>query len=85
MSMHASLFGIDTPPQSIPWRHRAAEPETQEVIEMDDVTMELDLDFDDYRDNFIERYSDLEEFDLVWHCREELQEALCQRVNEGPR
>ena len=38
-------------------------------------------DLEDLRDNFIERYSDMEEFDLVWECREELQEELCQRLN----
>jgi hypothetical protein len=40
------------------------------------------FDLEDLRDNFIDRYSDLEEFDLVWEVREELQEELCQRVNE---
>ena len=40
------------------------------------------FDLEDLRDNLIERYSDLEEFDLFWECREELQEALCERLSE---
>ncbi len=47
--------------------------------------MEEAFDLEDLRDNFIERYSDLEEFDLFWEVREELQEELCQRVNDRDR
>ena len=41
-----------------------------------------DLDIEDYRDNFIERYDDLEAGELLWVVREALQEELCRRVNE---
>ena len=51
---------------------------------MDDFNLDLmqDLDIEDYRDNFIERYDDLEAGELLWVVREALQEELCLRVNE---
>jgi hypothetical protein len=40
------------------------------------------FDLDDLRDNFVDRYADLEEDDSFWEDRQELQEELCRVVNE---
>jgi hypothetical protein len=51
---------------------------------MEELNFDLmqDLDIEDYRDNFIEQYDDIEAGDLLWEVREALQEELCLRVNE---
>jgi hypothetical protein len=51
---------------------------------MEEFNLDLmqDLDIEDYRDNLIERYDDVEAGDLLWVVREALQEELCRRVTE---